>query len=753
MVMKLFATYFPPLSLCLLLLPAGTVPATAQTGTLEGIVIAETGTGFPGANVSLESTDLGAASDSSGYFFIRNVPPGTYSVVASAVGYRPGTVEVEVVAGQAAQVTLLIQETVLEYDAMVVTASRREQRASRAPTSLSLITPREIESRNLLDLSEVLRHVPGVQLAGNTVNVRGSSGFAYNVGSRVLLLVDGNPMLGPDDGGLPFNILPTSQISRVEVLKGPGSALYGGGALSGVINVITKKYPARPESTLRAHAGIYPPVRYEAWRTSRSDGDAFRPFGGLTLTRAHRVSDRLGYWINASYRGDTGYLDSSTFNNVYAHGKFGLRLLPGLSLDVLGGVVQRRRELFLFWQNARAALIPAESDFLSGGQSETIVRRSSLLPVLTHVISPKLFYTIRGRIFGVRILPLDSEGNLRPRNKWTVANRFGAEIQSVWTPATDVFVTAGVTGDWNNGRSEFYSGSTGALRRIQPEGAGFLQVEHTFRERFTAVGGLRYDVYAIDRDETITKLSPKLNASYVLLPQLTLRASYGQGFRVPSVAERYVDNRDFFPVVSNIGLRPEQSTGYELGFKGYFDGIAGIRAEIDVSGFWNTFEDLVEPKFKPEENAFQFVNLTRARIRGAEAELQLGTLDERIGVSVAYLFLQPHDLTGDRVRPLAYRSKHLVQIASSFRPLSFVDLGVDFRLAGKPERLDSDFSRFVPDADLMVTQRVLDLRVGITASGTEIAFLAKNALDYYYVERPAILAPPRHFILQLRRNF
>ena len=82
--------------------------------------------------------------------------------------------------------------------------------------------------------------------------------------------------------------------------------------------------------------------------------------------------------------------------------------------------------------------------------------------------------------------------------------------------------------------------------------------------RLNLVAGARFDLYSISEAETITRLSPKVNMYYVANDRLTLRAAYGQGFRVPSLAERFANDEDF-GIASNPDIRPEESTSYEVG--------------------------------------------------------------------------------------------------------------------------------------------------------------------------------------------
>ena len=217
--------------------------AYGQGAVLKGLVTDDSGLPLPGVNVILSELQIGAATDLDGNYRISSIPAGAYQLVVSAIGYRRFTRQLTLTDGEVKTEDVALNEIVLESTGVTVTASRREQRSSTAPVSLSIMTPRELESRNVYAIDEALRHIPGVQVKGNQVSIRGSTGYSYNVGSRVQFLLDGLPLLTPDSDGIPFEALPFDQIARIEVLKGPGSALYGSGALGGVINVITPRFP------------------------------------------------------------------------------------------------------------------------------------------------------------------------------------------------------------------------------------------------------------------------------------------------------------------------------------------------------------------------------------------------------------------------------------------------------------------------------------------------------------------------------
>src|SRR5690606_22257070 len=143
-----------------------------------------------------------------GSFALTEVPVGMREVLVSAVGFESQRLQLTVQAGADTVLRIVLQEQTLESDEVVVTAVRRPQESSIVPVSVSVLTGGDLTSRHMRALDEALRYVPGVQMAENQVSIRGSSGFSYNVGRRVLLLVDGMPLLGPETGGVPFDALP-----------------------------------------------------------------------------------------------------------------------------------------------------------------------------------------------------------------------------------------------------------------------------------------------------------------------------------------------------------------------------------------------------------------------------------------------------------------------------------------------------------------------------------------------------------------
>lgn len=735
--------------------------ASAQTAEVRGSVVDMQGRPLPSVNVILIGTTYGAATDAQGEFRIQRVPVGNYRITASMLGFERSSQEVSIESGQIITLEFQLRATSLSSGELVVTASRRAQILGSVPVTLSTLEGSSIDSRNILTLDDALRITPGVQLAGNQVNIRGSSGFSYGVGSRVLLLVDGVPLLGPDTGDIRFDGLPMSQVDRIEVVKGPGSALYGSGALGGIVNLITRGFPSTPQTSIRVFGGAYQPVRHEQWKLSWDEADEYRPLGGVVISHANQVSDRFGFWVNGVYRQDTGYLKLASDQGAELHAKLGWKIGDGNKLEVLTGFKRYKRDNFLYWNGLNDPLVPGVANLLDGsagsGSNDGLSDQMSILPVWTQIISPAVSYTLKGRLFGVAFRPLEDSGVIRPKEKHNIGVRYGGEAQVNVVASKSTLLTMGSAFDANAAQSEFYIGVDSLMARQQPEMGIYGQIEQMLGRKFTLTAGLRFDGYKIHKQEFARKTSPKVSMAFLATDFLSLRASYGQGFRVPSVAERFINNREFFPVESNLALRPEESEGFEIGFH-INAPIGNLSAvEFDVAAFRNDYDGLIETVFMPTLGAFQFQNLTEARIRGLETSLQVGTLNGRQRISISHTLLDARDITLDK--PLNQRSRHLFIGSTNNYLIGPIFIGADYRYSSKAEAIDTDLGRFVKNADARVASGILDLRIGADKDagmgrvGYRLAFILRNATDQYYTERPAYLAPPRHGMLQLEVMF
>jgi len=243
-----------------------TVAASAQTGRIAGTVTAEDrGEPLAGATVEVLGPTLkkkiGAVSGADGRYAVENVPAGTYTVKATFTGYRGETVRgVVVVASASVEVDFRIAVAPYEMGEMVVSASRRAENVVDAPVSISKVDGEEIERNSAGNtFVSAIKNVKGIDytqrgILNESFNARGLNAV---LNTRMLSLIDGRISTMPSGGGGPVGATdPTTKddIQDVEVIVGPGSALYGSDAVAGVISITTKD-PRESQGTAFAVAG------------------------------------------------------------------------------------------------------------------------------------------------------------------------------------------------------------------------------------------------------------------------------------------------------------------------------------------------------------------------------------------------------------------------------------------------------------------------------------------------------------------
>ena len=221
----------------------------ARTGEIHGTVRDESGEGFPGANVVLEGTHLsgsrGMTTDLRGTYRFESLGDGTYEISVSFIGYK--TVrrsDVLIENGATKQLTFTLASETLLQEQMVVSASRRREKVLDAPASVSIVESEDIRNKPNLTVAEHLKNVPGVDMAQTGLAQANAvvRGFNNVFSGAMLTLVDNRIARVPSLRVNAHNFIPVTQddIERIEVVLGPGSALYGPNSANGVMHIITR---------------------------------------------------------------------------------------------------------------------------------------------------------------------------------------------------------------------------------------------------------------------------------------------------------------------------------------------------------------------------------------------------------------------------------------------------------------------------------------------------------------------------------
>ena len=204
------------------------------------------------ANITLQGTSLGAASDSEGRFSIENIDAGTYTIIASYMGYSTYKQQIIFPNTEQKTITILLEPEAIKLDEYVVTASRRRERIEDAPAAISVISKKEIRRESNTNLGDYLKGTKGIDFTQSGIDSYNMTarGFNSSFSSRLLTLTDGRMANVPSLRLTAYNVIPVSfdDVEQIEVVLGPSSALYGPNAHSGVLNIVTSS-PLRSQGT------------------------------------------------------------------------------------------------------------------------------------------------------------------------------------------------------------------------------------------------------------------------------------------------------------------------------------------------------------------------------------------------------------------------------------------------------------------------------------------------------------------------
>jgi outer membrane receptor protein involved in Fe transport len=285
---------------------AATTAATAQeaaraTGTVTGVVrSAPAGAALPGVEVRIAGTAVRATTDTRGRFTLGAAPAGPATVEARRLGWAFTTVATTVPAGATVDLTIALREAPAALDQVVVTATRGERERQNVPAAVAVRNVEQLRNQGFTFGTDEFRGVPGVSFRRGEgdgdefpfVSIRGSTGT-----EGYLTLVDGIPLVGIYEEGL-LNQVPYDALDRIEVLKGPVSALYGRGALYGAVNYLTKS-PQGSGGTVSLAAGA--DRYYRAQGTLERMGTSGRANGvGVLVSGA--LEDYGGWRANGGRR-------------------------------------------------------------------------------------------------------------------------------------------------------------------------------------------------------------------------------------------------------------------------------------------------------------------------------------------------------------------------------------------------------------------------------------------------------------------
>ncbi|MBW8333891.1 MAG: TonB-dependent receptor [Prolixibacteraceae bacterium] len=218
--------------------------------------VTNNGAHLPYANISLKGTTIGTLTDESGHFQLVNCPPGTYFLVANSLGYKTQEKHVIVEFGKTVEVKFSLEEDAFNISEVIVSSNRSEQKRTDAPMIVNTISLKLFNTTQSATLGDGLNFCPGLRLENNCQNC-GFTQVRMNgmEGPYSQILINSRPIFSGLAGVYGLELIPSNMIERVEVVRGGGSALFGGNAIAGTINIILKD-PINNSYEIGANTGL-----------------------------------------------------------------------------------------------------------------------------------------------------------------------------------------------------------------------------------------------------------------------------------------------------------------------------------------------------------------------------------------------------------------------------------------------------------------------------------------------------------------
>jgi outer membrane cobalamin receptor len=617
----------------------------ASAATLTGRVADPDGRPVSGARV-IVATAIGTAADrttdASGAFSIEHIAAGKYEIRVLADGFQADAIAIALAADDTREVRVQLHISALA-ESIVVSAAQIDVPLSRAADTVTVITAADLRARQVETVADALRLVPGL-----TVTRSGGRGALTSLFPRggasnyTLVLVDGI-RANSFGGGYDFAHLSVADVDRIEIVRGPESALFGSDAIGSVIQIVTRR-GGPPHADALVEGGSQGTSRTTIGASGSSGAWSFG--GGAEHTRSD------GFTGIAPADGEV--VKNDDYHLSHVSGTLGWQRQNGPDVLVSGNVGRDERGFPGPFGSNPAGNFPGV-DTVSRGVNDT----RQIGARVTHPWSANVRQRIEANY-------TDLSGNFTsPYGSSTSGtHRFDGRLQEDAAFTSSFGASAGVELLRERGSSTFITGATDEPIAIQRATTGaFAELRYVGRERLFVTGGVRIEHITRDAVEpnfgqfsarpafpaqTTDSANPKIAASYLLTrpgsaSSTRLRASAGTGIRPPDAFE--------IAFTDNPNLKPERNRSVDAGIEQQFRN--GAYA-VTATAFSNRYDDLIITVGRSLQDASRYKsdNISNARSRGVELSGD-ARLAKGFTLHANYTFLDTQILSVDGLATLA----------------------------------------------------------------------------------------------------
>jgi len=792
----------------------------SQNGFLEGVVTDDKGNPIEGAEVIYRKDfTRGARSDEKG-FYQMELPAGSVKIVCKYTDMKNDTSTITILSGQTVIYNFQLKSLMKELDQFEIKVGKFDKSIEEQTVSMVVIKPQLIENKNTRSIETALDQTPGLNILDGEPQIRGGSGFTFGVGSKVAVIVDDMPMLSGDAGRPEWGFIPIENISQVEIIKGAASVLSGSSALSGSIHIRTAYPQQKPVFKLNVYSGAYsaPSSSPDAkWNES------YPYIHGVNFLYSKKYNT-IDFVLGGNLNYDHGYIGPPKTDSIVAtvfpdtisnftekqliskRGRLNFNLrkrsekYKGLSYGVNGNFMLSQTNMPLAWLNDTSGLYRAYPGaiFL---QDQIIFNLDPYVNLNTETNGK---HSLRARI-----LHADNQMSANQSNRATTY--YGDYMfQKNYPELKNLDFIGGITSTYINSFANIYVGSgtpTNNLLNI----SAYTQIESKVNKTLNLSAGGRLEYFQLNDSIKAVKPIFRAGSTIKLYQETYLRGSYGQGYRFPTITERFIKTGvGNFGVFPNPNLKPESSWNAEIGIKQGIK-LGKIYGYIDVAAFWQEYQNTIEymfgiwrpltgdPETLGQSAGFMFLNTGQSRVTGIDASfVGMAKLSKKTVLTflTGYNYIVPKTLSPDYVYAidslnrvftynltsldgtkgiLKYRFLHNVKLDAEMTYNKKLSFGLSAKYFSKIVNMDAiikDFEELTTDTTSEIGNWIQDLRymdyynshrfgnwifdARFSYSFNEthkIALIGSNIFNRSYSLRPLKIEAPRTIMVQYSYKF
>lgn len=779
----------------------------SQVGKLTGKVIDEKGDVVFGASIIYrKDVTIGATSDENGNYLLE-LPTGELRLVCRYSGMITDTFSINIVPNATLSHDIVLKYLFQEVDQVEAKVGKFDKPLEDQTVSMEIIRPAIIENKNTRSIETALDQTPGLNILDGEPQIRGGSGFTFGVGSKVAVIVDDMPMLSGDAGRPEWGFIPVENIHQIEVIKGASSVLSGSSALSGSIHIRTAYPKAKPKTKINVYSGFYsePSVEGSTWWNN------FPLITGANFLHSRKIKN-FDLVVGGNVNYDHGYIGPPetadgvaedtvsnfsenqmsakrarfNFNTRYRSKKY-----KGLSYGVNGNIMYSESNLSFAWLNDTSGLYQ--------GYPGAVFLRNQFI----YNVDPYLnFFTQTDGSHSFKIRLLSSDVFMTANQSSKATTYYGDYMfKKRYKTLSDLDFIGGVTATHTNSFSELYSGGGDPNNKILNVSA-YTQLEKKIKKTLNVSLGGRLEYFSLN--DSITAIKPVFRggASLKIYQETYLRASYGQGYRFPTITERYIKTGiGNFGVFANPELKPESSWNGEIGLKQGLK-FGKLYGYFDIAAFWQEYKNTIEYLFGVwgEDQTlgpsslfgFKFLNTGESRVLGVDVSFSgKAELSKNVGLTfmTGYNYIVPKTLSSNEIYAtdifgneysynstsldsssnlLKYRFLHNVKGDVELKIYKKISLGVSVKYFSKIKNMDvairdfedlttnDIFGTSIQDVRYMDYYNahrfgnwIFDARISWDINKMhKVALISANITNRSYSLRPLKIEQPRTIMLQ-----